>query len=105
MPTRVTLCPESDFPPDTMRRYQVPDGMPLAIYNLGGTFHASDDNCPHKGASLSAGFLEDGHVICPWHQGAYDVRTGRAAAPPCVTPLPLYPVTVENGMVVVTLPD
>ena len=35
------------------------------------------------GADLANGTLdEDGHLVCPWHQSAYDVHTGRMVRGP-----------------------
>ena len=34
--------------------------------------------CRHLGADLANGTIdEEGRLVCPWHQSAYDVRTGR----------------------------
>ena len=34
--------------------------------------------CRHLGADLGNGTLdEQGRLVCPWHQSAYDVRTGQ----------------------------
>ena len=36
----------------------------IAIFQVDGQLHAIDDACPHAGASLSEGYLEDGNVGC-----------------------------------------
>ncbi len=36
-----------------------------------------DDRCPHAGASLSAGHIEEGCIICPWHHWAFDINSGK----------------------------
>jgi nitrite reductase/ring-hydroxylating ferredoxin subunit len=34
--------------------------------------------CRHLAADLANGTIdEEGRLVCPWHQSAYDVRTGR----------------------------
>jgi nitrite reductase/ring-hydroxylating ferredoxin subunit len=39
--------------------------------------------CRHLGADLANGTLaEHGHLVCPWHQSAYDVHTGRMVRGP-----------------------
>lgn len=35
--------------------------------------------CPHKGADLAAGFVAEGHVVCPWHNLSIDPSTGKSA--------------------------
>lgn len=37
----------------------------LAVFNDGGTYYATDDDCPHQNASLADGAVSDGRVICP----------------------------------------
>jgi len=32
--------------------------------------------CPHEGADLSFGYVQDGKLHCPWHNLCFDVRTG-----------------------------
>jgi nitrite reductase/ring-hydroxylating ferredoxin subunit len=53
----------------------VPVGERLvAVFNLGGgRYEAINDLCPHMGASLAEGPLENGIVTCPWH--AWRFRT------------------------------
>lgn len=48
-------------------------------------------------ALLSEGFVEDGIVECPWHGGAFDVRTGAAVRHPCVVDLRCYAVEIRDG--------
>jgi nitrite reductase/ring-hydroxylating ferredoxin subunit len=40
-------------------------------------------NAAHLGADLAGGSIdESGCVVCPWHQSAYDVETGRMVQGP-----------------------
>jgi nitrite reductase/ring-hydroxylating ferredoxin subunit len=50
----------------------------VAIANVGGELFAFDNVCPHAGASLGDGVLDDFLVECPFHAGRWDVRTGKA---------------------------
>ena len=46
----------------------------------------------------------DGPVVtCPWHAWRWDVRTGANVNNPAVK-LACYPVTVDNGALLVDLP-
>ena len=39
--------------------------------------------CRHFGADLAGGHVdEQGRLVCPWHQSAYDVRSGRMVRGP-----------------------
>ena len=58
-------------------RTVVADRLRVALFNDGGEFFAIDDSCPHEGASLGAGTLHQGRVICPSHSWIFDVRSGQ----------------------------
>jgi len=65
--------PPADLPPGT-----VTGAGPYAVSNIGGEFFAVSRRCRHLGADLANGTLdEQNRLVCPWHQSAYDVRTGR----------------------------
>lgn len=54
------------------------NGRMVAIFNRGGEYFAIDDLCPHQGASLGAGYLdEEGAVACPWHAWRFCVTDGK----------------------------
>ncbi|MBL8383257.1 MAG: non-heme iron oxygenase ferredoxin subunit [Burkholderiales bacterium] len=74
-------------------------GEPVCLYNLGGEIFATHDICSHGNANLSEGFIVEGQIECPFHQGMFDIRTGEATAAPCTVPIRTYPTKVENGVV------
>ncbi|MBL8379426.1 MAG: non-heme iron oxygenase ferredoxin subunit [Burkholderiales bacterium] len=74
-------------------------GQPVCLYKLGGEVYATHDICTHGNANLSEGFIVDGHIECPFHQGMFDIRTGVASAAPCTVAVRTYPVKVEGGVV------
>ncbi len=50
----------------------------IALFNVNGMFYAIYNICPHQGGPLGEGRLK-GHVVsCPWHDLAFDVRSGLA---------------------------
>jgi naphthalene 1,2-dioxygenase ferredoxin component len=74
-------------------------GEPVCLYNLDGAIYATHDICSHGNANLSEGFVVDGQIECPFHQGLFDIKTGEATAAPCTVAIRTYPVKVENGVV------
>jgi nitrite reductase/ring-hydroxylating ferredoxin subunit len=82
---------------DEIKRVELPDGRAFAIYRLDDSFFVTDDLCTHGDAMLSEGMIEDGQVICPYHQGAFDIRTGEATGAPCSLPIRTYSVHVVDG--------
>jgi naphthalene 1,2-dioxygenase ferredoxin component len=78
-------------------------GHDIAIYDLDGEIYATDDICTHAYANLSDGWLDKGEIECPLHAGRFDVKTGKATAPPCIDDLKIYPVRVVDDEIQVKL--
>ncbi len=97
--SEIAACATEELAPDEILQVFVEGRAPIAVYNLDGEFFATDDTCTHGDASLAEGDIEDGEVVCPFHMGAFDIRTGEATAPPCVIPIRSYPVRIEGGTV------
>ena len=77
----------------------------IAIVRAGGNLHALDNVCTHQYALLSDGYVEDGCIECPLHQGKFELATGNAMCAPVTEPVKVYPVKVEGGKVLVELAD
>lgn len=75
----------------------------IAIVRSGGTLHAVHDVCTHQYALLSDGYVEDGCIECPLHQGRFDLATGQPQCAPVTEPIKVYPLRVEDGKVFVEL--
>jgi nitrite reductase/ring-hydroxylating ferredoxin subunit len=100
--TRIRLCGTLDVPEGGAIKIATHD-LELAVFHVEGSFYVTDDLCTHGPGSLSEGFLEGCVIECDFHGGAFDIRTGEVAAPPCVIPLKTYPVTVEDDSVYIDL--
>ena len=98
----VKVCSTSDVPENSAKSFEVGNNV-VAVYNIGGTFYATDNECTHGAASLADGMLEDDIIECALHFGAFNVKTGEAVQAPCFTALRTYKVMVENGEVRVDL--
>lgn len=100
--TKIRLCSTDDVDFDSAVRVET-DDLVLAVFNIDGLFYVTDDTCTHGPGSLSEGAIS-GHVVeCDFHYGAFDVRTGEVAAPPCMIPLRTYKVIIENGDVLIEI--
>jgi len=53
------------------------DGKRVAVFRVAGELRAIQDDCPHMGASLADGKLQDGHVVCHWHGWTFDLESGQ----------------------------
>jgi nitrite reductase/ring-hydroxylating ferredoxin subunit len=79
--------------------------VPIAIVRAGGLLHAVNDVCTHQYALLSDGYVEDGCIECPLHQGKFELTTGKAMCAPVTEDIAVYPVKVEGGKILVELAD
>lgn len=73
------------------------NGNEIAIFNVGGTFHAIDNTCTHVGGPLCEGEISGAEVTCPWHGAMFDVTTGQVLGPPAASSVSSYPVRVEGS--------
>jgi len=109
------VCTVEELPPGERRIVEL-DGRSIGVFNVGGRFYALHNGCPHKGGALCAGpitgtvldgrgfaYGREGEIVrCASHGWEFEIATGRALADPRVRAR-TYPVTVEDGRVVVTL--
>lgn len=95
----VPLCRCDEVEEGACRQVVLPGRKPLVVFRLDGAFHVLDDTCTHGNAFLSEGDVVDHQVFCPFHSGAFDIRTGEATVAPCVKPLRRYPAVVVDGVV------
>jgi 4,5:9,10-diseco-3-hydroxy-5,9,17-trioxoandrosta-1(10),2-diene-4-oate hydrolase len=93
-----------ELAPGEMTRIEVPDHPAVALFNVGGSFHATQDLCTHARASLTeTGKLTDNVIECGWHFGTFDVCTGRALTAPCRQALRTYATDVVDGQIFIEI--
>ena len=89
--------------PGTMLMVQV-DATDILLVNLEGTIRAYQGICSHEHFELDKGFLTGDSLTCALHLSRFDLLSGEALDPPAELPLAMYPVTIADGRVVLTLP-
>ncbi len=70
-----TIAKVGSIPEDSGITLEI-DGTLIALFYHQGKYSAIDDACPHMGASLGAGAVEEGEVFCPWHAWRFDICKG-----------------------------
>ena len=80
---RVTVGKASDIPEGGSVVVTI-NQKDVAVFRVNGQFFAIDDLCPHMGASLSGGYVENGVVTCPWHYWRFQLSDGAWADNPKV---------------------
>ena len=101
---RVPVARLDGIPAGTMLMVQV-DGTNILLVNVDGTLRATQGICSHEYFELDRGFLTAATLTCALHLSRFDLETGEALDPPAELPLQLYPVIVEDGQVILELPD
>ena len=80
--------------PDGARKILSVGNREIGVFNIGGSYYALRNSCPHKSGPLCRGRLrplvvspgvyqidyrqEDLVLKCPWHQWEFDLATGQA---------------------------
>jgi 3-phenylpropionate/trans-cinnamate dioxygenase ferredoxin subunit len=101
---RLDLCAASEVPPGTMKLCEVEDELVL-VTNLDGRFHATQGVCSHEYFELDKGFLTGDSITCALHLSRFALDDGEPLDPPAELPLAVYPVVVEEGRVLIEVPD
>lgn len=63
----------------------------IAVYNVNGTYYATDGVCTHQYACFADGLPQDGVIECPMHNGRFDIKTGKALGAPVSIDLKTFP--------------
>lgn len=91
-----------ELPEDDVVGIEV-NGRDIAFYRTDEGIFASDNLCSHGNARLSDGFLEEGEIECPLHQGRFCIKTGKALCSPLTVGVAVYPVQIDGEQVYLKL--
>jgi toluene monooxygenase system ferredoxin subunit len=76
----------------------------ILVVKIDDQVHAYANRCAHLGMPLSEGSLDGRVLTCASHHWQYDATTGRGVNPETAC-LERYPVSIQDGHVVVEVPD
>lgn len=94
----ITVGRAESVPPGRGATVKLKDGTEVALYNVGGTFHAIENFCPHKGYPLADSRLYGNIVECDLHGWRFDVRSGECFTKKSCS-LESYEVKIEDGLI------
>ncbi len=89
-----------DLPPGDIKAVDV-DGNSILLVNLEGEPYAFRNVCPVDGRNpLDGGRLTGSILVCPWHNCAYDARSGKRAdnEPGEPESLAVVPIALADGV-------
>jgi nitrite reductase/ring-hydroxylating ferredoxin subunit len=95
---KITVGKVEDVPPGRGATVQLKDGAEVALFNVGGSFYAVENFCPHRGYPLADSRLYGNIVECDLHGWRFNVRTGK-----CFTKddcsIETYEVLIEEDLI------
>ena len=103
---KVPLCPLDELASGTARHFDVGRHR-LAVVRIDDDVYALHDVCSHQEVPLSEGEIDtdERSIECWKHGSQFDLVTGEPLSLPATRPVPVYDVRVDDGMIVVVLPD
>lgn len=115
MTRRIDLLAVDDVPQGTMKMAFVDDADQVIVVHT-DEIRAYQGICTHEYFELDKGFLTGGGssgaggqpagtLTCALHLSRFDLATGEALDPPAELPLAQYPVVIEDGRVLIEVPD
>lgn len=100
----IQICDAVDVTRERGYKVEIKDIGSVAVFCFEGAYFVVDDKCTHGLGSLSDGKISGDQVICPFHKGAFNFRTGVPTARPCTIALKTYPTQMVGTMVCINNP-
>jgi 3-phenylpropionate/trans-cinnamate dioxygenase ferredoxin subunit len=102
---RIDLLGVDDVPAGTMKMAWAEGSDPVLVINQDGDYTAVQGICSHEYFELDKGFLTAGTITCALHLSRFDLDDGEPLDPPADLPLAVYTVVVEDGRILIEVPD
>ena len=102
---RIDLFGVDDVPDGTMKMAWVDGTDQVLVVHTNGRLYAMQGICSHEYFELDKGFLTAGTLTCALHLSRFDLETGEPLDPPAELPLAIYSVVVEDGRILIEVPD
>jgi nitrite reductase/ring-hydroxylating ferredoxin subunit len=75
----------------------------VVVANAAGRLYAFGNVCPHAEGPLGEGFLDGLTVECPWHNGQWDITTGKGLTAFAAVDIPIFEVRVVGDDIKIKL--
>jgi len=102
---RIDLFGVDEVPDGTLKMAWVDGTDQVLVVNTGGEISAVQGVCSHEYFELDKGFLTAGTLTCALHLSRFDLSSGEPLDPPAEEALAVYPVVVEDGRILIEVPD
>jgi nitrite reductase/ring-hydroxylating ferredoxin subunit len=100
----IPVCEVAVLAEATPRVFRI-EGRAVAVVRIADDVIAFDAFCPHWKGPLGSGkvSVDRLEITCPWHNFRYSLSDGRCVAANNRPSVELFPVTVSDGMVMVSV--
>ena len=98
--SEVIRIEHADLPAEGRAVRVMANGIPVAIFRVGGNLYGLDARCTHVGGPLDRGSLSGTEVTCPLHRSVFDVRDGRVVHGPATRPATAYHAKLDGTTLV-----
>ena len=98
----ITVCTTDELQPGQREVFGIGNHW-VAVFNVGGQYHAIEDLCTHDDGPLADGELDEFEIECPRHGARFDIRNGKVLSPPALVDVPWYETRVEGDNVQVAV--
>lgn len=94
------VCPVADLDVGSTKVVYL-EGKQVGVFNINGEIYAINNRCTHARGPLTEGEINpaDCSVVCPWHYGKYDIRTGQAIDGLVNKPVETYQVEIRDDVI------
>lgn len=103
MSKNVKVAQVSEINPGERKIIEV-DGTWIAVFNVGGKYHAIEDVCTHDDGPVAEGELDGFEIECPRHGARFDIRDGKVLSFPAIKPVQSFKVQTEGDDILVEIP-
>lgn len=98
----VEVCSVDELPAGKTKTVFL-EGKMIGLFNVNGTIYALNNRCSHARGPLSEGTVnaDECSVVCPWHYGKFDLKTGFAVDGVVNKPVETFQVEIRDGQIFV----
>ncbi len=75
---RKLICTTEDLSPEEPFLFELNGDEQGVIFQTDTGYYAVENRCPHAGAYLHEGEVEDDILMCVWHGWRFDLETGQS---------------------------
>lgn len=97
---KVLVGKVADLQPGMAARVEA-DGVPIAVFNVEGSYYAIADTCSHEQASLSEGYVDEDIVECPKHGAMFHIPSGEVRSLPATESVATFAISLEGDEIFV----